>query len=165
MTALRRALVGYDHPEDPGEPTTLKPRLSVSDMEAGILSALGARRRVFEIGTGLGVSTRALAWRARCVVTEDVDPWVNEVIAPTLEDLHHVTCIRDREPYGPMEFDLVFIDGDHGTQAVRDDLAYARSLHPELIVLHDANYDNVKHGLSGDDWLIIPTEHGLAVGL
>lgn len=165
MTDLRRAEIGYEHPDDPGEPTTQKRRLSISDTEALILSALGARRRVFEIGTGLGVSTRALAWRARCVVTEDVDPWVAHTIAPTLEDLAHVTCIRDREPYGPMTFDLVFIDGDHATQSVRDDLAYARTLHPELIVMHDANYDNVKRAIPTEGWIVIPTEHGLAVGL
>ncbi len=156
---------GYDCLTDPGEPTTLKPRVSVTDQEALILSALGARRRVFEIGTGLGVSTRALAWRARWVVTEDVDPWVDHNIVPTLADLTHVTCIRDREMYGsPMMFDLVFIDGDHSTQSVRDDLAYARSMCPEIIVLHDANYPTVAAGIDGSGWIKIPTEHGLAVG-
>lgn len=167
MTTLRRAELGYEHPDDPGEPTTGKRRLSVTDLECEILAAIAAGRRVFEIGTGLGVSTRALARWARHVVSEDVDPWVAANIAPELEgELTHVTCIHDREPYGygAMQFDLVFIDGDHNTASARDDIAYARSLAPQLIVLHDANYENVRHALDGDGWHVIPTEHGLAVG-
>ena len=55
----------YTHPADPGEPTTGTPRLSVTELEADILAALVAGRDVLEIGTGLGVSTRAMAATAR----------------------------------------------------------------------------------------------------
>lgn len=159
---LTRAAIGYVDTDDPGEPSTGKPRLSISDQEASILSALAAGRRVYEIGTGLGVSTRALARWATEVVTQDVDPWVAVTIAPTL-DLANVTCVQDRDERCGVPFDLVFIDGNHTTSVVREDIQFARSLRPDVIVMHDAHYDNVKRALHGD-WLILDTEHGLAIG-
>lgn len=159
---LIEAEVGYLHSDDPGEPSTGKPRLSISDNEANILVGLAAGRMVFEIGTGLGVSTRALARYAISVITQDIDPWVAITIAPTLAVLPNVTCIQDRRKYEPL-VDLVFIDGDHNTDAVTEDITFARSLHPHLIVLHDAKYPNVARALD-DNWLIIDSEHGLAIG-
>lgn len=150
----------YRHADDPGEPTTGKPRLSVTDLEANILAALVAGRDVLEIGTGLGVSTRAMASKALSVTTVDVDPWVHENVWPTLPD--NVARWNGAAIAG--RFDVVFIDGDHSTEAVIADLATARIyVRPGgMIIAHDVNYDTVRAGLDGD-WHFVPTTHGLGL--
>lgn len=167
MTDLVRLDNGsYTHPDDTGEPTTLKPRVSITDDEGAILSGLAAGRNVFEIGTGLGVSTRALARWACRVVTHDIDPWVQHNIWPDLLLVAGVTPTRD-DYVSPRNFDLVFIDGDHATEAVQRDITFAADIEPVLIVCHDAKYLNVRRAIeSADflDWLFLDTEHGLAIG-
>lgn len=158
---LQRAELGYYDDEDPGEPTTGKPRLSITDLEAGILTAAGAGRYILEIGTGLGVSTRALARFAFGVTTIDIDPWVHDHVWPSLPD--NVFCTTGRfKTHAP----VVFIDGDHSTEAVIADIEFARSLEPELIILHDAKYDNVRRAIEAvmDNFTIIDTEHGICLG-
>ena len=160
---LHEEKIGWSHSDDPGEPTTGKPRLSISDKEAEILSALAAGKTVLEIGTGLGVSTRALARYAYAVDTIDVDPWVAGTIVPKLlEECPNVRAFGTRE--GHEFYDLVFIDGSHDTNAVLDDLAFAEQhiLGSALIVCHDARYSNVRQALIGDSWNFIQTEHVLA---
>lgn len=158
-------------PDDPGEPMIGKARVSVSDEEAKILSALGAGRRVLEIGTGLGVSTRALARFAKYVHTHDIDPWVQANVWPQLhEDLDpflytlttRANCVDNMRGY----WDLVFIDADHSTVAVLEDVAFARELDPAVIVLHDVAYENVENAMLAldGDWFKIDTEHGLGIG-
>jgi hypothetical protein len=70
----------YSHPEDPGEAYYggSPKRLSVTDEEAEILAKLATGMTVLELGTGLGVSTKALASTAKSVITVDPDPWVRE---------------------------------------------------------------------------------------
>lgn len=156
---LEQAGPSYQHPDDPGEPSTGHPRLSISDLDAAILAVLARGLLVVEIGTGLGVSTRALASTAAAVQTIDIDPWVHEHIWPDLDAAG--IWVRKTRPDIPY-VDLVFIDANHATTAVIEDLRYARSLNPRIIVCHDSNYDDVRHALDGE-WLYIPTEHGLAV--
>lgn len=162
---------GYTRTDDPGEPTTGKPRISITDNEANILSAIAAGKRVIELGTGLGVSTRALARWAPWITTIDVDPWVGENVVPGLYvELFSPTCEfharRFRDKHAD-HADVVFIDADHDTESVAKDIEWAESVVVSggLIVCHDANYDNVKLGLakSGLDWSHIETEHGLSV--
>lgn len=154
---------GYSHPDDPGEPSTGRARVSIADDEVRILAYLAAGRRVLEIGTGLGVSTKALASQAKTVCTVDIDPWVQETIWP---DLPETVRARDQVPIG-LRFDLVFIDGNHGTDAVRADIAAARAVCVPggMIVCHDANYGRVAAGLGAETWFKIDTTHGLAVSL
>lgn len=157
---MRRHETGsWEHPDDPGEPSTGVRRLSVTDTEAAILSGLAAGKMVIEIGTGLGVSTRALARWASVVYTIDVDEWVFRNIMPTLPE--NVTAVTDRAHFhAGKAFDLVFIDGDHSGEAVKADLRFARQLCRGLIVCHDAKA--ISEYLDGD-WLHIATVHGLAV--
>lgn len=160
----------YTSPDDPGEPVIEKPRVSITEDEAKILSAIAAGRSVFEIGTGLGVSTRALARWAHVVVTHDIDPWVHENVWPDLPK----NVVRAPERLDPSwwSVSLVFIDGNHATDAVLEDIEFARSLEPQLIVLHDAKYDNVRRAILTDegrwdeapDWTFLDTHHGLAFG-
>lgn len=147
----------WEHPDDPGEPSTGVRRLSVTDTEAAILSTIAAGKSVLEIGTGLGVSTRALARWAEIVYTLDIDEWVFKTILPTLPE--NVVGITDRNIKGRL-FDVVFIDGDHSAAAVTDDLRFAREVCQGVIVCHDSKA--IGEYLDGD-WLHIATTHGLAV--
>jgi predicted O-methyltransferase YrrM len=159
MTVLEAVGGSWRRSDDPGEPTTGEPRVSITGDEALLLSALAVGRDVLEIGTGLGVSTRALAETARWVVTVDVDPWVRKVIWPELPE--NVICATNAEL--DRTFDMVFIDGDHSTDAVRRDIDTAQRLAPcGLIVAHDAIYPHVRAAFD-DRWRIIETEHGIGV--
>ena len=159
MTLVPYPQGGFTHPDDPGEPSSNAPRVSVTPAEAQILANLATGLRVLEIGTGLGVSTAGMAQTATSVTTVDVDPWVWVTIWPTLPG--NVTVAKTTaELCGP--FDMVFIDGDHTPQAVRADLAEAVRLAPGgLLVAHDANYTDVSDQL-GDGWATIASEYGIA---
>jgi cyclopropane fatty-acyl-phospholipid synthase-like methyltransferase len=152
----------WKHPDDPGEPSTTQPRLSVTDDEAAILATYANGLDVLEIGTGLGVSTRALAAAAATVTTVDVDEWVQNVIWPGLPD--NVTGVS-AVPDGEQLFDVVFIDADHSTAAVVADLAAARRVVKDsgVILAHDVNYDNVRNGLDDGPWEFIESTHGIGV--
>lgn len=152
---------GYRHDDDPGEPTTGLPRVSITDEEADLLASFASGRTVLEIGTGLGVSTRALASSALKVTTVDVDPWVQATIWPTLPD--NVECLTE-VPTG-RRFGLVFIDGDHTPEAVQRDVALAESLLDDggLIVAHDSAFDHVRGALGPGAWVHHPTRFGLSV--
>lgn len=79
--------------DDPGEPTTGVPRVSIADDEVELLASLVAGKRVLEIGTGLGVSARAMASTATEVVTVDIDPWVHANVWPLLP--RNVRCCAE----------------------------------------------------------------------
>ena len=154
--------LGYIRKDDPGEPIVGKPRISITDAEALILGGLVLGKTVLEIGTGLGVSTRALAKYASSVTSIDIDSWVQQTIWPELQqEFANVAFATGRIA---QRVDVVFIDGDHDTDAVRSDIAYARTcLSPNgLMIAHDVNYENVQRALDGR-WQLIPTEHGLGV--
>lgn len=147
---------GWIHPDDRGEPRIGTPRVSIADDEVSVLAWLAQGHDVLEIGTGLGISTRALAQRAHTVTTHDIDEWVHDNIWPDLP----ATCVADRMTlHGPFTF--AFIDGDHSGPAIDEDVALAERLMPEggLIVCHDA----LALELHFRDWLILPTTYGLAI--
>jgi hypothetical protein len=149
--------------DDPGEPTTGVPRISIAADEIQILTEAARGHTVLEIGTGLGISTRALAEYARMVVTVDPDPWVAETIAPTFPDnVLHVPTI-DQIPFNSA-FTMGFIDGDHSTESTRRDIFDCTVRLPigSRIYVHDAKYPNVAAALTGYGWKHIPTTHGLA---
>ena len=148
----------WQHTDDPGEPHTGKPRLSVTDLEAAILTAMVRGSSVIEIGTGLGVSTRALASSAAAVHTVDIDPWVHETIWPYLPD----NVITHETVESLPATDAVFIDGDHTTFATAQDIELAHRKARRLILCHDASHEMVAAAFD-DKWTIIPTEHGIGV--
>lgn len=135
----------YTHTADPGEPTTGKPRVSVTDDECRVLAWLAQGHDVLEIGTGLGVSTRAMAETANGVVTVDPDPWVEESVKFDGLTVLPVQSLSD-EWLGRRKYGLVFIDGDHEEEAVlRDIQSVLPLLRPGgLVVLHDTNLDGVR---------------------
>jgi predicted O-methyltransferase YrrM len=149
--------------DDPGEPTTGKPRISIADDEIDILTEAARGQIVLEIGTGLGVSTRAMAVSAQTVITVDPDPWVAETIAPTFpDDVLHIATLDDIPT--TVVFTMAFIDGDHSTESTNRDIlaAWERVMVGGRIYVHDAKYPNVAAALTGYGWKHIPTTHGLA---
>ena len=148
--------------DDPGEPQTGQPRISITKDEARILCTMAVDKFVLEIGTGLGVSTHALAASAKSVVTLDIDPWVHENVWPTLPK--NVYCIKSIEDIRWDDFNMVFIDGDHNTEAARRDILLADLvLKPGgKVVLHDTKYPNVRAACDGPEWSHIDTHHGLS---
>jgi predicted O-methyltransferase YrrM len=141
--------------DDPGEPVTDEPRLSITDEEGQFLAWLAHERRVLEIGTGLGVSTgylRSAWWLETC----DIDPWVHDnvwTVSPA--DVFHQDYQSARGP-----FDLVFIDGEHSTRQTKKDITFARSVCRGVIAIHDANLVTVRRALVGD-WNVLATTHGI----
>jgi predicted O-methyltransferase YrrM len=143
--------------DDPGEPTTGVPRVSIADDEVELLASLVVGLRVLEIGTGLGVSAKAMAKTAAEVVTVDVDEWVHANIWPLLpRNVRGFTSLAEVEGL----FDAVFIDGDHSRHAVKRDVEQAEQFAPGgLLIAHDANV--VLPFLPGD-WEFHPTTYGVA---
>ena len=158
MNLIPHSTGSYVHGDDPGEPTTGEPRLSITEVEGEMLAVLAAGRSVLEFGTGLGVSTRALARTARKVYTVDIDEWVQETIWPTLPDNVSTCDDRDRLPI----VDMVFIDGDHTEEGTAADVAAAMRLASEVIIMHDTSAPTVRAACD-DEWLFIGTTHGLGV--
>ena len=144
--------------DDPGEPTTGVPRVSIADDEVELLAELVAGLRVLEIGTGLGVSARAMAKTASEVVTVDIDPWVHANVWPLLpKNVRGLTSAADIDGV----FGAVFIDGDHGRHAVRRDIEQAEGFAPGgLLIAHDANV--VFPFLPGVGWEFHRTTYGIA---
>ena len=158
MNLIPHSTGSYVHGDDPGEPTTGEPRLSITEVEGEMLAVLAAGRSVLEFGTGLGVSTRALARTARKVYTVDIDEWVQETIWPTLPDNVSTCDDRDRLPI----VDMVFIDGDHTEEGTAAAVAAAMRRASEVIVMHDTSAPTVRSACD-DEWLFIGTTHGLGV--
>ena len=163
MTLVPHDTGSFQHPDDPGEPTTGDPRLSITELEGQMLAALVAGRKVLEIGTGLGVSTAAMAATAEHVATYDIDSWVHDTIWPGLPD--NVVGVKSLEHVG-RAFGAVFIDADHSTEAVARDLSVALQ-HLGLggvVIAHDTASPAVREGLAAESgWHWIDTTHGLAV--
>lgn len=127
MDIVRTENGNFFCPDDPGESQYpgSPPRLSVTEQEA------------VEIGTGLGVSTRALASTAASVVTVDPDPWVVDPCLPNVRFL--------REAPDPAGFDMAFIDGLHERDAVVRDIERCKAI--PLIVLHDTDLRGVREAI------------------
>ncbi len=131
---------GFQHEKDPGEPILHTKRYSVTIEEAEILKLYAKGCRVLEIGTGLGISTIALASVASDVVTIDIDEWVHNEVVPHLKRLVLApTKFLDKWPSDEVKFDVIFIDGCHQSAEVEQDIAKSlQRLAPNGVILfHD----------------------------
>jgi hypothetical protein len=162
MTKLVPAPNGWLCPDDPGEPGRNQPRWSVNDTEARLVSELLAGRKVLEIGTGLGVSTRKIAEKSD-VFTVDIDPWVKKTIAPTLpKNVKFYDNIKDV----PRPLDAAFIDGFHAYEACSQDILDALEIVPNgIFVFHDTKINNVYRAVldSGLEFVTMHTVCGMAI--
>ncbi len=142
----------YICPDDPGEPgyEGNPPRRSVTDEECGVLQALAWKRRVLEIGVGLGVSTRAFADVALSVTAIESDPWVWEhVIGKPKDWPRRVFFYRPEAARLALEgpYGLAFIDGNHDSAWCREDILFClrlKSSSKMVFVLHDTNLCGVR---------------------
>ena len=149
--------------DDPGEPSTGAKRISVTEDEAELLAWLARDKTVLEIGTGLGVSTQAMARTACHVDTIDSDPWVWMNSFLNMRPIPSLHCWRSRDEMTARNHDMVFIDGEHTTDALKTDLSFAKECCTRgIIVVHDWKIDAVKLALD-DSYAYIDTHHGLAL--
>jgi len=156
---------GFICPDDPGEPGLKIPRWSVNEIEARIVSEFCRGLRVLEIGTGLGISTKEIARRAKWVYTVDIDPWVKENIAPSLPD--NVLFYDNIKKIGAVNFDAAFIDGLHNYSQCTQDIEDARRLvkRDGLFIFHDAKMDPIRGAVhnAGLQATYIATAAGLVI--
>jgi hypothetical protein len=158
---------GFECPDDPGEfeETGVRgqKRWSVNEIEARLLSELFRGLVVLEIGTGLGVSTRAIAKTASWVHTADPDPWVKENVAPSLPENVLFWDSTDGMPVCK----AAFIDGLHTLDQCKKDIAIAKKLVKPggIIVFHDFQILGVKEAVmkSGLKGLYMDTHAGMAL--
>jgi len=155
---------GYACPDDPGEPGTNAPRLSINDQEGRILQELVKNKDVLEIGTGLGISTKVMAMTANKVYTFDIDEWVRENVWPDLPD----NVLGFRYPDSFVEvMDCAFIDSLHTYEQCTNDIAFAREhVTPGgMIIFHDLYIQGVAQAVveSGLPFVHIQTTAGMAL--
>jgi hypothetical protein len=151
LTLQRTSHGNYVCHDDPGERSAEgAQRISVTENEAALLADAARNKTVVEIGTGLGISTRALASTAHVVTTVDPDDWVGSVVAADLPPcVTHVRCVDDIPPdHLPASF--AFIDGDHSFEAVVADLisVMERCVPGSEIYLHDGYLSSVRRAVS-----------------
>jgi predicted O-methyltransferase YrrM len=154
---------GWLCPDDPGEPGSHQKRWSVNAIEARIVSELFRGLNVLEIGTGLGVSTREIAKRAKMVYTVDIDPWVRKnVVLP--ENAKFFSSTNDV----PEGLDAAFIDGLHSYAQCTQDIKDARRIVKDdgLFVFHDAKMKAVEQAIRNSKMEVvwIGTYAGMALG-
>ena len=151
--------------DDPGEPTTGKPRISITREEGQLLAWLARDKRVLEIGTGLGISTEWM-WMAPAswLDTVDIDPWVHTNIHSQYAGKGAIRCYKNRDALPkPKPYDMVFIDASHTTHETLADIAFAESVCTRgVIAVHDAKIPEVAAALYGD-FGIVPTTHGIGL--
>jgi hypothetical protein len=175
MIELKPAPNGYMSPQDPGEPGRNQPRWSVNDREARIIGELCRGLDVLEIGTGLGISTKAINEKAADLDTVDIDLFVQQNIFPELKKLgvfcHNSfeDCVKDMDPDPKIStrWTALFLDGFHEYNQVKKDIAAARPwLAPgAIMIFHDLYIDGVYRGIidSGLAPLHIQTVAGIGV--
>ena len=117
----------------------------VCPAQAEILAGLAKGKRVLEIGTGSGVSTRAMAKTAIQVATFEVSQRVRDMVWPTLpKNVMPYDRRHEGLRQGGNGFGLVFIDGDHDYPAVVADIKEVAPLMSRygIWVFHDMQQEN-----------------------
>lgn len=159
---LEPAPNGFFCPDDPGEPGLGEKRWSINDIEARIVGELCHGKDVLEIGTGLGISTKAIAAQAKFVYTVDIDLWVMENVAPDLpENVLFFNDINDVH----RKVDVAFIDGLHSYEQCTQDIKDARRiLKPGgLFIFHDAMMQSILKAIAHLHPVLIQTWAGMAM--
>ena len=155
---------GYYCPDDQNEPFRNGKRLSVSDVEARVLSEFSCGKDVLEIGTGLGVSTREIAKNAKWVHTVDIDDWVRD----NVELPENCTFYEDINLLPDNFADMAFVDGSHIEEHVIEDAEHCRRIVKPggLLLFHDCNITSVHNGIyeSGLVMFIFNIGTGIGVG-
>lgn len=154
--------------DDPGEPGRGLPRWSINEQEGQILAELVKGYEVFEIGTGLGISTMWLYSTAKIVYTHDIDSWVQLNVFPILPDaiikLKEFPTITSEHV---RKFDCIFIDGFHKYESALTDIERSRPILKKggLFIFHDFNIPGVKNAIMDSTlkFVEIKTFAGMAI--
>lgn len=125
----------FDDPGEIGYPGNPR-RKSVTTEEAEILQELVKGLVVLEIGTGLGVATRAMAKTARTVTSIDIDPWCHSFEFPDN------VILADKIP--KLKYDFAFIDGNHSFVSVCKDIGRVNA---PLLAIHDTYIRDVMRAI------------------
>ena len=122
----------------------------------GVLASLRPALAV-EIGTADGGSLRRIAAHSDEVLCFDVDPGVEQVVAPVANATVRVGDSAETLPAALAELeaagrhvDFALVDGDHTADGVRRDLEAllaSGACRETVIVIHDTNNDEVRRGL------------------
>jgi len=144
----------------------------LSEAEGAALAQLAAGKQALEIGSYCGLSTICMAQTAQEVVAVDPfdgrgTPLPRDTFAEFSANLKrygvavraHRGTINEVGPCLEPSFDLVFIDGAHDVDSVRNDIGWARRLlRPEgLVAFHD-------YGRLGDEGVTEAVEEFLSGG-
>jgi len=158
MELVKSEINGYYCPDDPGEPVVGTQRLSVSDLEARFISEFAHGKDVLEIGTGLGVATRALASTAKLVSTVDIDKWVATNVDLPFSVMFYTTT----KVIGSKSANMAFIDGSHKTKDVVNDIEECRRIVKPggLFVFHDVSMQSVIDGILAAGMTVYETKFG-----
>lgn len=136
----------YTCPDDPGEAGYIikEPRRSVTLEEAQILQRAAHGKLIIEIGTGLGVATRAMAVYARQVDSIDPDNWCHSFKFPP-----NVKLLASIPDY---EHDMAFIDGNHKFINVLKDINNVKA---GIIFLHDCYLPDIRMAITEAGLLLV----------
>lgn len=139
-------------PADGGPPIST----SLTEAEAGELGRLAAGKRVLEIGSAYGYSTIVMALAGARVTAVDPHHWLDSrgiflanVAAYYVEDLIDLRVGHSQDVLpvlaaDDLDFDLVFIDGDHFELSVSVDVSLAKKVVAAggTIACHDYGEDS-----------------------
>lgn len=131
-------------------------------------------KAAIEIGTFRGGSLQTIARFSETVVSIDIDPTVQETLAPKFPEVKFITGDSSQllpEVFADLEardidLQFVLIDGDHTPEGVRRDVETVLTYTPRspmVILMHDSFNPGCRSGMLTADWESSPHVHCLEI--
>ena len=131
-------------------------------------------RAAIEIGTFRGGSLQTIAKYAETVISIDIDPSVQENLAPKFPEVKFMTGDSSKllpEVFahleaGGIDLQFVLIDGDHTPEGVRRDIETVltyRPRSPMVVLMHDSYNPGCRSGMLTAAWESSPYVHCLEI--
>lgn len=152
---------------------------SVMMLETALLVAVARQlniHSILEIGTCHGYTTLHLARNTEArITTVDIAVPNTRVYKGEPEEHRIIELCEDSKMLSPINYEMVFVDGDHSTEGIREDTKLAFRCSPRVIAWHDyrnANYPDVASYLDHvseayelyhveDSWMVFWFQGGL----